>query len=68
MEEQEMMDRVKMKNLINQDPAFYKRFKEEWEEITRILRQIHEASKRTDGLSKTKEIFRPTSGAVMYKR
>lgn len=60
------IDYVKMRNLINQDPAFYKRFKEEWEEITNKLRKAHELSKIREQIP-IKNSYRVTSSSVIFK-
>lgn len=63
---EDYLSEKQMKNIINQDPKFYDRFTEEWKEITKTLRQIHEASKiKTE--AKEKEVIRPTSNSVIFK-
>ena len=69
------MERVEQKEKMNneetnskiQDPMFRERFKKEWEEITATLRQIQKADELKNNMPKKEEIYRPTSGAIMYK-
>lgn len=58
---------TKMKNLLLSDRYFCEKFKDEWNEITAMLRQISQANKAKKESTNRNESYRPTSSSLVFK-
>lgn len=50
-----------------QDPVFCNSFRKEWEEITSVLKNIHEQAEVCERIRKEYESYRITSSSVVFR-